>query len=244
MEVDQSWNQNTMTWNKSYPIWAANLALLTDLSAGACSCANPPSPADAFLEATEVFAGIVINITLFQPGLPAVVKLDSMRTVEPPPPQIIDIPMKQVTFQVSETWKGSNTIIKAVSTGLGGGDCGYPFVLGSSYLVYTYGPGSSGDAGAVSACSRTSLYSAAVGDRQFLGAGEQPIHPVLSLVRDQSTTIISWQTNWSNFRLQTAQRLVPPVVWQPVSNYVGILGRNYVVTNEMAHPSSFFRLAQ
>jgi hypothetical protein len=214
-------------------IWVASLALLTQSSLFACSCGES-SPPESFAQAREVFAGTVIDIAR-EPASPADPRY--LANVEPPPPQIIIIPLYRVTFQVSETWKGSNTIIKVVVTGSGQGDCGVPFARGSDYLVYT------SDTGFVHACSGTSLYFLASADLEFLGAGQKPPPPVLNVRREQSATIITWQTNWTDFHLEAARSFQPPVLWEPFTNRVGRLGRNYVVTNEMAFPGLFFRLA-
>src|SRR6266849_2564708 len=48
-----------------------------------------------------------------------------------------------VNFSVSESFNGVSEAETVVYTGRGGGDCGYPFVVGTSYLVYA-GAGSDG----------------------------------------------------------------------------------------------------
>lgn len=43
----------------------------------------------------------------------------------------------RVTLTVERAWKGaSDSASLTILTGTGGGDCGYPFVVGESYLVY------------------------------------------------------------------------------------------------------------
>lgn len=59
---------------------------------------------------------------------------------------------KKVHFSVSRSWKGVARTTGMLSTGFGGGDCGYGFVQGSSYVVYAYQT----DSGfATGICSRT-----------------------------------------------------------------------------------------
>lgn len=50
----------------------------------------------------------------------------------------------EYTFAVTESWKGLDSTNVRIRTGMGGGDCGYDFKLGRSYLVYAYNgaPGS------------------------------------------------------------------------------------------------------
>jgi hypothetical protein len=219
--------------------WVAGFALLTDARVVACKCLGVPSPPAALAEAGEVFAGRVIDITYSAPVLPGTGGDGSVELTEE---QIFfDWFPVEVTFQVSETWKGPNTITKVVRTGTGGGDCGYRFTPGSDYLVYTFG---SEDWRLVSACSRTRFYATAEEDRRFLGAGERPIHPVLSIHRDHGTAIVTWQTNWTSFRLETTESLQPPVVWKAVSNPVEVRGGNYAVALEAILTRSLFRLVR
>jgi hypothetical protein len=206
---------------RQYRIWVAGLALLTGLSVFACKCIDPPGPPIAFEQSSEVFAGRVIEIASV-----------AISPEDPPSWERV-----QVTFQVSETWKGANEITKVVLTGLGGGDCGYPFVQGSEYLVYTF-------SGRAHICSRTQGLAGAGEDLAFLGAGQKPDRPLLNVLRGEGITILSWQTNWTGFRVETTESLQPPVIWRPVSNDVGTVGGYHVVTNETTLPRSFFRLAR
>ena len=46
----------------------------------------------------------------------------------------------QFTFEVTRTWKGTaNKKQITVETGVGGGDCGYQFMIGASYILYCNG---------------------------------------------------------------------------------------------------------
>lgn len=58
-----------------------------------------------------------------------------------------DHAFRQVTFTVHETFKGTPVPTLSLATGLGGGDCGYPFETGQSYVVYAHGEGDALQAG-------------------------------------------------------------------------------------------------
>lgn len=75
-----------------------------------------------------------------------------------------------VTFIVQEYWKGVFSEPLVIHTGQGGGDCGYPFEDGESYLVYAYAD-EQGDLHA-NICSRTALLSDAAYDLAKLGNGD------------------------------------------------------------------------
>jgi hypothetical protein len=47
--------------------------------------------------------------------------------------------MLKVTLKVDKAWKGMLPTELVLLTGRGGGDCGYRFEVGDSYLVYAYG---------------------------------------------------------------------------------------------------------
>jgi len=46
-----------------------------------------------------------------------------------------------ITFRIDKSWKGITKRKIKIFTGLGGGDCGYPFKIGKRYLVYAYDEG-------------------------------------------------------------------------------------------------------
>jgi hypothetical protein len=45
-----------------------------------------------------------------------------------------------VTVVVGARWKGETRDTVQLRTGAGGGDCGYPFMLGGTYLIVAHGP--------------------------------------------------------------------------------------------------------
>jgi hypothetical protein len=88
----------------------------------ACSCGPTPTVPDAFTSANTVFAGRCIEGKLLS------------RTAEG-----ITFEIREFTFEIDQTWKGAPATKRlVVETGLGDGDCGYPFEVGFSYVVYAY----------------------------------------------------------------------------------------------------------
>ncbi|KKR84890.1 MAG: hypothetical protein UU48_C0001G0138 [Candidatus Uhrbacteria bacterium GW2011_GWF2_41_16] len=79
----------------------------------ACSCVRATST-EQFNDATTVFVGRVKSISE-------------------------DSSSRSVDFNVSESQKGSVAENVTVTTGLGGGDCGFDFEVGHEYMVYTRG---------------------------------------------------------------------------------------------------------
>lgn len=59
-----------------------------------------------------------------------------------------------VKFKVNKSWKGIKTKEIVLTTGRGGGDCGYRFEVGKKYLVYAYGKTNELGTGI---CSRTAF---------------------------------------------------------------------------------------
>ena len=84
---------------------------------------------------------------------------------------------QSVTMEISTTWKGTKGKVVTVETGLGGGDCGYGFEEGESYLVYAYQRKiEEGSAGPLRTgiCSRTRPLAKARGDIKALGPAKIP----------------------------------------------------------------------
>lgn len=99
---------------------AAVLALFFIPSrAAACSCIRGIPVCETFWRTSAVFAGEVIDIT----------PVPSTRE-----PQLAL--NRVVRFRVKQTFRGELPGEIDVRTGSGGGDCGYPFIKGTSYLVY------------------------------------------------------------------------------------------------------------
>src|SRR5678816_2560454 len=126
----------------------------------ACSCIGSQPTCQATWQAHAVFVGQVVGITDVQPAT----RPDS-------PAALFD--RRRVSFKVSEVFRGDVGASVIIRTGLGGGDCGYAFEVGSSYLVYAHqvptGELTTG------ICSRTRPVSEAVDDLAYLrGPARQP----------------------------------------------------------------------
>jgi hypothetical protein len=78
----------------------------------------------------------------------------------------------QVTFKVDSFWKGSLPSEVVLTTGRGGGDCGYRFEVGDRYLVYAYG--SDVRSLGTNICQRTAPYKDAATDLKILGKTKRP----------------------------------------------------------------------
>lgn len=116
-----------------------------------CSCDLPlmnksikQQVADARTKSTAVFVGKVLTVEL--PG-------NSLSTI--------------VTFEVQSVWRGPRTGKLTISTGRGGGDCGYIFEVGATYLVYAYGDGKTHLS--TNICQRTAAYQNDLIDLKYLG---------------------------------------------------------------------------
>ncbi len=134
--------------------------------AEACSCAGPGALCEAFGGAAAVFVGTVTDITRRPRKTPA-------------PGDEPDWAPRTVRFSVSEAFSGVEGAQVEVSTGLGGGDCGYNFVKGSTYLVYAYGRTGGGLGTGI--CTRTTLAFGAEEDLEYLrGLSRQPRGVTLS----------------------------------------------------------------
>jgi len=117
--------------------------------ADACSCIGKRPACEAFWDPGAVFAGKVVSIE----------------------PQVADglnsFTNRRVRFEVAEGFRGVDTAEVDVYTGNGGGDCGYAFVVGGSYLVYAYqATGSTRLTTGI--CSRTQPLSQAAADLGYM----------------------------------------------------------------------------
>ena len=113
----------------------------------ACSCLPAGPPLTALDQATAVFSGQVSDI--------------KRTTTE-----------VEVSFNVTEVWKGELTPTLVINTGPHSAACGYPFEIGQDYLIYAHGRNNT-RLGA-SLCSRTTLLSNAEADLVELGDGAPP----------------------------------------------------------------------
>lgn len=130
------------------------LLLLSAARAEACTCGGPGAPCEAFGGAAAVFVGTVTGIT------------NRPREVLPEGEEVGRGP-RTVRFSVREAFSGVEGAEVEVSTGLGGGDCGFNFVQGSTYLVYAYGSAGGRRLG-TGICTRTRPAFGASEDLEYL----------------------------------------------------------------------------
>ena len=118
----------------------------------ACSCAPPGSPSEALTESATVFQGKVVLVQ-------ELVRQDGLLSSMDP---------TTVEFEVSAVWKGPAHEIMHLTTPRFGASCGFTFVEGDDYVVY------SRDGSTVGLCSRTASVSNAQADLDDLGEGRAP----------------------------------------------------------------------
>ncbi len=130
-------------------IWVLAILFLASLRAVACTCdlswpkqTLKQQVSKARKESRAVFSGSVMKID--EAGY-----------------------MLKVTLKVENSWKGLLPMEVVLLTGRGGGDCGYRFEVGQSYLVYAYG----NDVNhlGTNICQRTAPLSGGGGDLKILG---------------------------------------------------------------------------
>lgn len=128
--------------------------------AAACSCvfdADANHACFAFADSDAIFLGRVSEIEeIWRP------EGEGRRSDEPAWPE------RRVRFVIEEVFRGVDGTEVEVTTGMGGGDCGYGFEVGESYLVYAYGAASGRPATGI--CTRTAPASAAASDLAYLRA--------------------------------------------------------------------------
>jgi 5-hydroxyisourate hydrolase-like protein (transthyretin family) len=123
----------------------------------ACSCRDNGPACEAAWKAKAVFAGTVIALTR------DVMKPDSQRSV-----QVNGYLGTHAVIEVAEAFLGMEGRPRRIEvrTGMGGGDCGYPFERGQRYVVYA--DRETDGALVVSLCSRTAPVDRAGADLAYL----------------------------------------------------------------------------
>jgi hypothetical protein len=123
----------------------------------ACSCAGGSSPCQEYGRAAAVFVGTPISVrTVPRPATPDGNDLDYWAP-------------RTFTFSIETSFLGIAPPETEVSTGQGGGDCGYGFTIGQRYLVYAY-KSAKANRLITSICTRTNVFEKATEDIEFLGA--------------------------------------------------------------------------
>jgi len=125
---------------------------LASATVNACTCAGSDTPCESFGSADAVFVGTAVSAR------------DNERKKENR--EDIDWTPRAFKFSVEQAYLGIAGTEVEVSTGYGGGDCGYQFKLGERYLVYAY---KYKDKLTTGICTRTKPFARANEDLAFLG---------------------------------------------------------------------------
>lgn len=123
-------------------------------AASACSCIGGTPLCQAFFEGEAVFVGKVVSID------------EETRQIQPAPGALSTVGYRVARFDVVEGFRGINTQRVDVTTGTGGGDCGYAFQRGETYMVYAYTDSATGRL-ATGICSRTKPLRDAANDLAY-----------------------------------------------------------------------------
>lgn len=119
----------------------------------ACSCVTPGSPSEEMATSAAVFMGRVVTVREFE-------RDDGLISSTDP---------TTIEFAVSTVWKGPSYETMFLTTARWDGSCGFTFVEGENYVVY------SRNGSTVSLCSRTRSLSEAQHDLAELGKGQAPL---------------------------------------------------------------------
>ena len=133
------------------------LVLALPVTGWACSCMASGPPCDAAWKTSAVFAGTVVDLTrkVMQPDSRGIVQGNGFLGTH-------------VMFDVAEAFIGMDGRGKRVEirTGMGGGDCGFPFERGERYVVYAH---QDKDGLLIATiCSRTAPFDRAQADLAYL----------------------------------------------------------------------------
>ena len=122
-----------------------------------CNCSPSGYPVQELADAAAVFTGKVTDIRLVDSTLLKEEVISSSDRI-------------MVSFDVDKVWKGQQKKSLVVETGVTTKTCGYPFVVGESYLVYTFYQigGSDSTTLLTSQCTRTRLLANAAEDIEEL----------------------------------------------------------------------------
>ena len=120
--------------------------------ATACDCGKAPTVAESYKYSDLIFVGEVLCVEPFD--------LTEIKSLN----ELSQLYSKQVIrFKVSQIIKGNKAFDVDIITGLGGGDCGFDFKKGVSYLVYAHEDGLFTEENdkrlETDICDRTKIYS-------------------------------------------------------------------------------------
>lgn len=127
--------------------------IMSAASVLACSCMGNLPPCQAYGTTAAVFIGTPIDLK------PTTVKREGSG-------RMYEYPQRVFVFRVDEGLRGVEGTSVQVTTGMGGGDCGYNFQIGERYIVYA-----GFDADSIlstSICTRTRRLSEAGEDLEYI----------------------------------------------------------------------------
>jgi hypothetical protein len=170
LKNDQPFSFKTMTWLLLFSSFIYVILVHYPIPAYACDCVIPPSVETELSQSDAVFSGKVISIKE---------KRSAGGYIK-----------NEIIFEVYQTWKGVEESQIKITTGRGGGDCGYHFVPDGEYLVYgrysdMYGKSQL----STGICDRTVDLEAANEDLKILGNGDTPVKQVDIVSENQKMPI-------------------------------------------------------
>src|SRR5687768_1228955 len=127
------------------------LMLFVGTKSHACSCLPSAGILESRDQADAVFVGTPVVISFESRG-----KIDTHVSLG-----------QKAYFHIDKTWKGTSDATARIYTGMGGGDCGKPFKIGTPYLVYGK---KANDGWSAHLCSRTTESVKATEDLALLGS--------------------------------------------------------------------------
>ena len=136
----------------------------------ACSCVEPGPPSEAVENSAAVFTGRVVSVSEFDPGEPFWGGAKIISTQDPTTVEIL----------VETVRKGPLYQTRYLTTFRDSASCGFPFVEGVTYVVY------STDGLSTYLCDRTRRLSEATEDIKYLGRGYKPVQGLAAPTPDLS----------------------------------------------------------
>ena len=144
----------------------------SEVRASRCSCVPPPPPGTAQARATAVFLGVVDSIVGGRAAFHGGESKFAARRVRFrvhaawPSGQPDSLAIARGEGAPGELGPALPDSVVWITTGIGGGDCGYQFMAGGAYLVYAVGPTTDLRTGI---CQRTRPQLSASEDLRALG---------------------------------------------------------------------------
>jgi uncharacterized membrane protein len=106
-----------------------------------CSCVGESTPCAATGSAAAAFSGTILEV--IDPPNPVTVRTGGLALagrVAGDTKVILPRPLRSVRIRIDEVLSGVDPAQQEIEilTGQGGGDCGYPFQVGTNYVIYAY----------------------------------------------------------------------------------------------------------